>query len=399
VSSGKEKRWENMSYGKLAEGWESEQSALMYSVGGLILSNAGKIAADYWLSEIYDDEIVQAHCNKEIYIHDLSRLTGYCTGWSLRKLVQEGIVGDNPKNTFAPARHLPALFSQIIRFLKIMQSEWSGPQALFSFDTYLAPFVKKDELTYTQVKTCIESFIREANRMKGWGTQLSFSNIILDWAVPEELAQLPAMVGGKEIDFTYQECKPEMDMINHAFLEIMMEEQVQDIQEDMEFGDVQPMCARLRINLRQVREKSKESFGTDENTGSIGIVNINIPKMAYVSQDEEEFYYRLDEMMDIAARALKIKCDVITRLLEEGLYPYTKRYLGDFQQHFSTIGAMGLREAQKNAKWLNADFITGETQEFTKEVLNHMEERVRDYEKLYGSLYNLEVMPIDLNMI
>lgn len=388
-----------MSYGKMAENLETEQSTLMYSVGGLILSNAGKIAADYWLSEIYDEEIVQAHRNTDIYIHNLSRLTGYCTGWSLRQLVQEGIVGDDRKSTIPPARHLPALCSQMVRFLEIMQNEWSGPQALFSFDTYLAPFVKKDELTYSQVKKCIESFIYEANRLICRGTQLSFSNIIMDWAVPEDLAQLPAIVGGKEMDFTYQDCKEEMDMINQAFLEVMMEENTKDIRGDMELNDMQSMCAGLRIHLRQIREKLKEDFSSNENTGSIGIVNINIPKIAYFSQDEEEFYYRLDEKMDIASRALEIKRDVITRLLKEGLFPYTKRYLGTFEHYFSTIGVMGIKEAGKNAKWLKADLINEEMQEFTKEVFNHMEERLVDYEKANGNLYSLEVMPVDLNMI
>lgn len=388
-----------MSYGKVVEDLETEQSTLMYSVGGLILSNAGKIAADYWLSEIYDEEIVQAHSNTDIYIHNLSRLTGYCTGWSLRQLVQEGLVGDGRKSTLPPARNLPTLCSQMVRFLEIMQNEWSGPQALFSFDTYIAPFVKKDELTYSQVKKCIESFIYEANRLRGWGIQLPFSNIIMDWAVPEDLAQLPAIVGGKEMDFTYQDCKEEMDMINQAFLEVIMEEKAKDIRGDMELNDVQSMCARLRLHLRQAREKLKEDFSSDESTGSIGVVNINIPKIAYFSQDEEEFYYRLDERMDIASRALKTKREVITRLLEEGLYPYTKRYLGSFEHHFSTIGVMGIREAGKNAKWLKADLINGEMQEFTKEVLCHMEERLVDYEKANGNLYNLEVMPLDLNMI
>lgn len=388
-----------MSYGKMAENLETEQSTLMYSVGGLILSNAEKIAADYWLSEIYDEEIVQAHRNTDIYIHNLSRLTGYCTGWSLRQLVQEGIVGDDRKSTIPPARHLPALCSQMVSFLEIMQNEWSGPQALFSFDTYLAPFVKKDELTYSQVKKCIESFIYEANRLICRGTQLSFSNIIMDWAVPEDLAQFPAIVGGKEMDFTYQDCKAEMDMINQAFLEVMMEENTKEIRGDMELNDVQSICAGLRIHLRQIREKLKEDFSSDENTGSIGIVNINIPKIAYFSQDEEEFYYRLDEKMDIASRALEIKRDVITRLLKEGLFPYTKRYLRTFEHHFSTIGVMGIKEAGKNAKWLKADLINEEMQEFTKEVFNHMEERLVDYEKANGNLYSLEVMPVDLNMI
>lgn len=388
-----------MSYGKMAENLETEQSTLMYSVGGLILSNAEKIAADYWLSEIYDEEIVQAHRNTDIYIHNLSRLTGYCTGWSLRQLVQEGIVGDDRKSTIPPARHLPALCSQMVRFLEIMQNEWSGPQALFSFDTYLAPFVKKDELTYLQVKKCIESFIYEANRLICRGTQLSFSNIIMDWAVPEDLAQFPAIVGGKEMDFTYQDCKAEMDMINQAFLEVMMEENTKEIRGDMELNDVQSICAGLRIHLRQIREKLKEDFSSDENTGSIGIVNINIPKIAYFSQDEEEFYYRLDEKMDIASRALEIKRDVITRLLKEGLFPYTKRYLRTFEHHFSTIGVMGIKEAGKNAKWLKADLTNEEMQEFTKEVFNHMEERLVDYEKANGNLYSLEVMPVDLNMI
>ena len=425
------------SYVKVTDWRVKENSTVTYSVGGLILSNSGAITANYWLSEIYDEEIGKAHKNADIHIHDLSMLTGYCAGWSLKQLIQEGLGGVTGRITSAPAKHLSVLCNQMVNFLGIMQNEWAGAQAFSSFDTYLAPFVKADHLTYREVKKCIESFIFGVNIPSRWGTQAPFSNITLDWTVPNDLANLPAIVGGKEQDFTYGECKEEMDMINRAFIETMIEGDAQGrgfqypiptysitkdfdwsdtennrllfemtakygtpyfsnyINSDMEPSDVRSMCCRLRLDLRELRKKSGGFFGSGESTGSVGVVTINMPRIAYLSKNEEEFYERLDKMMDIAARSLHIKRVVISRLLDEGLYPYTKRYLGSFDNHFSTIGLIGMNEAGLNAKWIRKDLTHPETQKFTKDVLNHMRERLSDYQEEYGDLYNLEATPAE----
>ena len=425
------------SYVKVEDWRVKENSTVTYSVGGLILSNSGAITANYWLSEIYDDEIAEAHRNADIHIHDLSMLTGYCAGWSLKQLIKEGLGGINGKITSSPARHLSVLCNQMVNFLGIMQNEWAGAQAFSSFDTYLAPFVKVDNLSYGEVKKCIEAFIYGVNTPSRWGSQAPFSNITLDWTVPDDLAELPAIVGGKEMDFKYKDCKKEMDMVNKAFIETMIEGDANGrgfqypiptysitsdfdwsdtennrllfemtakygtpyfsnyINSDMKPSDVRSMCCRLRLDLRELRKKTGGFFGSGESTGSVGVVTINMPRIAYQSKDEKEFYRRLDHMMDIAARSLKTKREVITRLLDEGLYPYTKRYLGTFENHFSTIGLIGMNEVGLNANWLRADMSDPRTQEFTKEVLNHMRERLSDYQEEYGDLYNLEATPAE----
>ena len=414
-----------------------ENSTVTYSVGGLILSNSGAITANYWLSEIYDNEVAEAHRSGAMHLHDLSMLTGYCAGWSLKQLIQEGLGGVPGKITSAPASHLSTLCNQMVNFLGIMQNEWAGAQAFSSFDTYLAPFVKVDNLSQKEVKQCVQSFIYGVNTPSRWGTQAPFSNITLDWTVPADLADQPAIVGGKEMDFTYGDCKKEMDMVNKAFIEIMIEGDANGrgfqypiptysitrnfdwsetennkllfemtakygtpyfsnyINSDMEPSDVRSMCCRLRLDLRELRKKSGGFFGSGESTGSIGVVTINLPRIAYLAENEADFYARLDKLMDIAARSLKTKRTVITRLMENGLYPYTKRYLGTFANHFSTIGLIGMNEVGLNAKWLRADLTHEKTQTFAKEVLDHMRERLSDYQEAYGDLYNLEATPAE----
>lgn len=425
------------SYVKVEDWRVKENSTVTYSVGGLILSNSGAVTANYWLSEIYDDEIAEAHRNADIHIHDLSMLTGYCAGWSLKQLIKEGLGGITGKITSAPARHLSVLCNQMVNFLGIMQNEWAGAQAFSSFDTYLAPFVKVDNLSYGEVKKCIEAFIYGVNTPSRWGTQAPFSNITLDWTVPNDLAELPAIVGGEEMDFKYKDCKREMDMVNKAFIETMIEGDSNGrgfqypiptysitrdfdwadtennrllfemtakygtpyfsnyINSDMEPSDVRSMCCRLRLDLRELRKKTGGFFGSGESTGSVGVVTINMPRIAYLAANKDDFYKRLNHMMDIAARSLKIKRGVITKLLEEGLYPYTKRYLGTFDNHFSTIGLIGMNEVGLNANWLRADMSDKRTQEFTREVLNHMRNRLSDYQEQYGDLYNLEATPAE----
>ncbi len=425
------------SYVKVEDWRVKENSTVTYSVGGLILSNSGAVTANYWLSEIYDQEIADAHRNADIHIHDLSMLTGYCAGWSLKQLIREGLGGIEGKITSAPAKHLSVLCNQMVNFLGIMQNEWAGAQAFSSFDTYLAPFVKADHLSYPEVKKCIESFVYGVNTPSRWGTQAPFSNITLDWTVPNDLAELPAIVGGKDMDFCYKDCKKEMDMVNKAFIETMIEGDANGrgfqypiptysitrdfdwsdtennrllfemtskygtpyfsnyINSDMEPSDVRSMCCRLRLDLRELRKKTGGFFGSGESTGSVGVVTINMPRIAYLSRNKADFYRRLDHMMDIAARSLKIKRDVISKLLDEGLYPYTKRYLGTFNNHFSTIGLIGMNEVGLNAVWLGEDLSHAKTQEFTKEVLNHMRERLVEYQEQYGDLYNLEATPAE----
>lgn len=425
------------SYVNVTDWRVKENSTVTYSIGGLILNNSGAITANYWLSEVYDEEIAAAHKNADLHLHDLSMLTGYCAGWSLKQLIQEGLGGVPGKITSSPARHLSTLCNQMVNFLGILQNEWAGAQAFSSFDTYLAPFVKVDNLTYKEVKQCIQSFIYGVNTPSRWGTQAPFTNVTLDWVVPNDLAELNAWVGNKEMDFKYKDCQKEMDMVNKAFIEVMIEGDANGrgfqypiptysitkafdwsetennkmlfemtakygtpyfsnyVNSDMEPSDVRSMCCRLRLDLRELRKKSGGFFGSGESTGSIGVVTLNMPRIGYLAKDEKDFYERLEKVMDIAARSLKIKRNVITKLLEEGLYPYTKRYLGSFNNHFSTIGLVGMNEACLNAKWIRKDLTNEEAQEFTREVLNYMREKLSDYQEEYGDLYNLEATPAE----
>lgn len=414
-----------------------ENASVSYSIGGLILSNSGAITANYWLSEVYDKEIADAHRGADMHIHDLSMLTGYCAGWSLKQLLELGIGGFSDKITSSPAKHLSTLCNQMVNFLGILQNEWAGAQAFSSFDTYLAPFVKADNLTYKEVKQCIQSFVYGVNTPSRWGTQAPFTNITLDWVVPNDLAELNCIIGGKEADFKYKDCKKEMDMVNKAFIEVMIEGDYAGrgfeypiptysitkdfdwsenennkllfemaakygspyfsnyINSDMEPSDVRSMCCRLRLDLRELRKKSGGFFGSGESTGSIGVVTINIPRIGYLAKDEKDFYERLTRIMNIAARSLKVKRNVISKLLDEGLYPYTKRYLGTLDNHFSTIGLIGMNEACLNAKWIKADLSNEKAQKFTKDVLNFMRDKLSDYQEEYGDLYNLEATPAE----
>ncbi len=414
-----------------------ENSTVTYSVGGLILSNSGAITANYWLSQIYDQEIGDAHKNADIHIHDLSMLTGYCAGWSLKQLIKEGLGGVPGKISSTPASHLSTLCNQMVNFLGIMQNEWAGAQAFSSFDTYLAPFVKKDNLSYKEVKQCIQSFIFGVNTPSRWGTQAPFTNITLDWVCPNDLANLNAIVGGVEQNFKYKDCKKEMDMVNKAFIECMIEGDANGrgfqypiptysitrdfdwsetennkllfemtakygtpyfsnyINSDMEPSDVRSMCCRLRLDLRELRKKAGGFFGSGESTGSIGVVTINLPRIGYLATDKADFYARLEKLMDISARSLKIKRDTVTALLEAGLYPYTKRYLGSFNNHFSTIGLVGMNECCLNARWIKNDLTHKNAQDFAVEVLNFMRNKLSDYQEQYGDLYNLEATPAE----
>jgi len=424
-------------YLKINDWRVKENSTVTYSVGGLILSNSGAVTANYWLSEVYDQDIANAHRNCDFHIHDLGMLTAYCAGWSLRQLIEEGLGGVPGKITSTPASHLSTLCNQMVNFLGIMQNEWAGAQAFSSFDTYLAPFVKIDNLSYKETKQCLQSFIYGVNTPSRWGTQAPFSNVTLDWTCPEDMKNLPAIVGGKQQDFTYGECQKEIDMINKAFIELMIEGDANGrgfqypiptysitkdfdwsetennkllfemaakygipyftnyVNSDLNPSDIRSMCCRLLLDLRELRKKQGGFFGSGESTGSIGVVTLNLPKIAYLSQNKDEFYAKLKNLMDLAARSLNVKRTIITKLLEAGLYPYTKRYLGTLDNHFSTIGIVGMNEACLNAKWIQKDLTHKESQEFAKAVLNFMRDRLSDYQELYGDLYNLEATPAE----
>ncbi len=421
-----------------ANDWRvKENSTVDYSVGGLILSNSGAVTANYWLNDIYPQSIANAHINGDFHIHDLSMLTGYCAGWSLKQLLLEGLGGVPGKISSAPAKHLSTLCNQMVNFIGVLQNEWAGAQAFTSFDTYLAPFVRTDNLSYEETKHCIESFVYGLNIPSRWGTQAPFCNITIDWNVPDDMKDQPAIVGGELMDFTYGDCQHEMDIINKAFIEVMIEGDANGrgfqypiptysitkdfdwsdtennrllfemtakygtpyfsnyINSDMEPSDVRSMCCRLRLDLRELRKKSGGYFGSGESTGSVGVVTLNMPRLAYRSKDKETFFANLDSLMDLAAESLSIKRKVITDLLDRGLYPYTKRYLGTYRNHFSTIGVVGMNEMCLNACWIHDNLGGEDAQDFTVEVLNHMRDRLSDYQEEYGDLYNLEATPAE----
>ena len=420
------------------EDWRvKENSTITYSVGGLILNNSGAVTANYWLTEVYDREISDAHVNGDIHIHDLSMLTSYSCGWSLRKLLLDGLGGITGKITASPAKHLATLCNQMVNFLGIMQNEWAASQSFSSFDTYLAPFIKADSLSYDKVKKCMEAFVFGVNTPSRWGTQAPFSHIFMDLKVPVDMAGEKAIVGGRRMDFTYGDCQKEMDMVNRAFLETMLEGDANglgfqypipaygigadydwsDTEQNrllfslashygtpyfinymgngMKPEDVRTSYDGIRPDFHVLRKKAGGFFGYGEHTGSVGVVTVNLPRIAYQSKDEKEFYARLDQMMDLAARSLSIKRKVISTLLKNGLYPYTACYLTDFDNHFSSIGVIGMNEAGLNARWLKAGLESGETKKFAVSVLNHMREKLIGYQMEYGNLYGLEATPAE----
>ncbi len=412
----------------------NENANVNFSLGGLILHNSGTIIANYWLKNIYPESIAEAHRNADFHIHDLSMFSGYCAGWSLRQLIQEGLGGVPDKITSKPAAHLSTLIQQIVNFLGIMQNEWAGAQALSSFDTYLAPFVKIDSLSEKEVKQSIQSFIFGVNTPSRWGSQAPFTNITLDWVVPPDLKDKPAIVGGREMDFTYGDCQTEMDAINRAFIELIIggdangrgfqypiptynitRDFVWDspnaellfamtakygtpyfqnfINSDLKPEDVRSMCCRLQLDKRELRKRGGGLFGSDEFTGSIGVVTINLPRIGYLSRSKGEFYTRLERLMDLAAESLVIKRKVITRLMDSGLFPYTKRYLKTLANHFSTIGICGMNESLKN--FMGKDIVDPEGRGFALEILDFMRKHLADIQEKTGDLFNLEATPAE----
>ncbi|XME03829.1 ribonucleoside triphosphate reductase [Lachnospiraceae bacterium C1.1] len=421
------------------QSWRVKQNAsVSYSIGGNVLNNSALITEEYWLDQVYDPEIADAHRTKKIHIHDLGWFGAYCGGWNLKTLIERGISGVPGKITSAPAKHLMTICNQMVNFLGIMQNEWAGAQAFSSFDTYLAPFIKVDNLSYREVKQAIQSFIYGINTPSRWGSQAPFSNITLDWTCPEDLAVQKAIVGGKEQDFTYGDCVEEMAMINKAFLETMIEGDADGrgfaypiptysitrefdwndsennrllfemaakygtpyfsnyINSDMKPSDVRSMCCRLRLDLRELRKQNGGNFGAGENTGSIGVVTVNLPQIAYLSDSEDEFFNLLSRTMDIAARSLDIKRKVITAYYDAGLYPYTRAYLPNgFKDHFSTIGLVGMNETTLNARWIGRDLTDPKSLAWANKVLDFMREKLSDYQEKYGNLFNLEATPAE----
>jgi len=415
--------------------WRVHENAnVNFSLGGLILHNSGTVTANYWLKNIYTPEIAEAHKNCAFHIHDLSMFSGYCAGWSLRQLIAEGLGGVKDKITSKPATHLSTLVNQIVNFLGILQNEWAGAQAFSSFDTYLAPFVKADKLDYKGVRQCIQSYIYGVNTPSRWGSQAPFTNITLDWVCPEDLKNKPAIVGGKEQNFKYGDCQKEMDMINKAFIELMLEGDAEGrgfaypiptynitknfdwdsenskllfemtsaygtpyfqnfVNSDLNPSDVRSMCCRLRLDKRELRKRGGGLFGSDEFTGSLGVVTINLPQIGYLANSEEQFYARLDYLMDLAKESLSMKRKVIQRLLDGGLFPYTGRYLKTLDNHFNTIGLCGMNECCMN--FLGEDITTKKGKKFACDVLDHMRERLQDYQEKTGELFNLEATPAE----
>lgn len=412
----------------------NENANVNFSLGGLILHNSGTITANYWLKNIYTPEIARAHKTCAFHIHDLSMFSGYCAGWSLRQLIQEGLGGVPDKITSKPASHLSTLVNQMVNFLGVMQNEWAGAQAFSSFDTYLAPFVRADNLTEKEVRQCLQSYIYGINTPSRWGSQAPFTNITLDWMCPDDLKSQRAIVGGKETDFTYGDCQKEMDTINKVFIELMLEGDADGrgfgypiptynitrdfawdspnaellfkmtgmygtpyfqnfINSDLDPSDVRSMCCRLRLDKRELRKRGGGLFGSDEFTGSLGVVTINLPQLGYLAQGEKDFYTRLDSLMDLARDSLCIKRKVIQKLLDGGLFPYTKRYLRTLDNHFNTIGLCGMNECCLN--FLGQDITTPRGKQFASEVLDHMRERMQDYQEKTGELFNLEATPAE----
>ncbi len=412
----------------------NENANVNFSLGGLILHNSGTITANYWLNNIYSKEIAEAHKTAAFHIHDLSMFSGYCAGWSLRQLIVEGLGGVPDKITSTPATHLSTLVNQIVNFLGIMQNEWAGAQAFSSFDTYLAPFIRADHLTEKQVRQCIQSYIYGVNTPSRWGSQAPFTNITLDWVCPDDLKNKKAIVGGKEQDYTYGDCQKEMDMINKVFIELMIEGDANGrgfaypiptynitrdfdwnsenakllftmtaqygtpnfqnfVNSDLNPSDVRSMCCRLQLDKRELRRRGGGLFGADEFTGSIGVVTINMPQIGYLANNEEEFYKRLDYLMELAKESLCTKRKVIQKLYDGGLFPYTRRYLKTLVNHFNTIGLCGMNECCLN--FLGVDITDPKGKAFAEKVLQHMREKMQDFQEETGDLFNLEATPAE----
>ncbi|MDR1232595.1 MAG: ribonucleoside triphosphate reductase [Spirochaetaceae bacterium] len=414
----------------------NENANVNYSLGGLILHNSGTITANYWLKNIYTEEIAEAHRNADFHIHDLSMFSGYCAGWSFRQLIEEGLGGVPDKITSKPAKHLSTLMQQAVNFLGCLQNEWAGAQAFSSFDTYIAPFVRADQMSDKEVKQCLQSFVFGVNTPSRWGSQAPFTNVTLDWTVPDDLKDRKAIVGGETMDFSYGDCKPEMDRVNRLFIELLLEGDANGrgfqypiptynitkdfdwehenvkllfemtsrygtpyfqnfVNSDLNPGDVRSMCCRLQLDKRELRKRGGGLFGSDEFTGSIGVVTVNLPRIGYLSRDEDEFFTRLFDIMKVARDSLVTKRKVVGNLLKSGLFPYTRRYLSTLENHFNTIGLVGMNECLQNFLGESVTTATKEGQAFAIRVLRFMREKLADFQEETGELFNLEATPAE----
>jgi ribonucleoside-triphosphate reductase len=418
--------------------WRVKANAnLGYSLGGLILNLSGKVVANYWLNRIYTPKIAEAHVNGFIHIHDLDMLSGYCAGWSLRMLIQEGFNGVRGKTDALPPKHLSTAFSQVVNFLGTLQNEWAGAQAFSSFDTYTAPFIRKDKLDYKAVYQEMQSFIYNLNIPTRWGTQTPFTNITFDWVCPDDLKNDRPMIAGEEMDFTYGDLQKEMNMINKAYIEVMTKGDAKgrvftfpiptyNITKDFDWdgenvdilfemtakygipyfqnfvnSDLSPnmirsMCCRLQLDLRELLKRGNSLFGSAEQTGSIGVVTINCARLGYLHKgDELGLLDHLNSLMEISKTSLELKRKVVTRYMDEGLYPFTKRYLGTLKNHFSTIGVNGMNEMVRNFSNDEYDIASNEGKAMAIRVLDYMRERLVEFQVDTGHLYNLEATPAE----
>ena len=408
-----------------------------YSVGGLILNAAGKTIANYWLSKVYSEEEGAAHRNGDYHIHDLDMLAGYCAGWSLRRLLEEGFNGVAGAIASDPPRHFRSACGQIVNFLGTLQNEWAGAQAFSSFDTYMAPFIRLDKLGYEEVKQSMQELIFNLNVPSRWGSQCPFTNLTFDWTCPEDIKDNHPLIGGELCDFTYGDLQAEMDTINRAYIEVMMEGDADGrvftfpiptynmtkdfdwesdnacalfdmtakyglpyfqnfINSELDPGMIRSMCCRLQLDLRELLKRGNGLFGSAELTGSIGVVTVNAARLGYqYAGNEQGLFERLDHLMDLASSTLEKKRIKIAELMERGLFPYSKRYLGGLGNHFSTIGVNGVNEAIRNFTHDKEDITTEWGHAFAKKLLAHMRDRLVQYQEKTGNLYNLEATPAE----
>jgi len=413
-----------------------ENSNIGYSISGLLMHVAGSVLSQYTLDRIYPMEISDAHRNGDLHLHDLYfGLSGYCAGWSLKQLLYEGFNGVPGAIESNPPRHLDTALMQMVNFIGTLQNEWAGAQAFNSIDTYLAPFVRKDKLSYKEIKQAIQKFVFNLNITSRWGSQTPFTNLTFDWMVPEDVKNEPVILGGKLLDETYRDYQKEMDLLNRAFIEVLMEGDRNErpftfpiptynltrdfdwesenakllfemtakyglsyfsnfINSDLNPSDVRSMCCRLRLNLRQLdRNITGGLFGSGDSTGSVGVASINMPRIGYLSRTKEEFFERLEYLMNLAKTSLEIKREMVERNMNGGLLPYTKRYLGTLRNHFSTIGPLGMNEACLNL--FGKGIASKEGKEFALEVLKFMREKLQDFQEETGHIYNLEAVPAE----
>ncbi len=408
-----------------------------YSLGGMILNISGKVIANYWLAHVYPEEVGNAHRHGDIHVHDLDMLSGYCAGWSLKTLLREGFNGVPDKVESAPPKHLSSAVGQMVNFLGTLQNEWAGAQAFSSFDTYLAPFIRRDDLPYEDVKQCIQEFIYNLNVPSRWGTQTPFTNVTLDWVCPEDLRTEHPIVGGQEMEFTYGDLQKEMAMINRAYIEVMMRGDAKGrvftfpiptynitpdfdwdhpscellfemtakyglpyfqnfLNSDLKPNQIRSMCCRLQLDLRELLKRGNGLFGSAEQTGSLGVVTLNCARIGYLSKgDESAFFNRVDALLQVAKTSLEIKRKVIQRHMDAGLFPYTKRYLGTLRNHFSTIGVNGINESVRNFTGGKENITTSAGFEFALKILDHIRERITAFQEETGHLYNLEATPAE----